>query len=110
LQGLLEEEQVMKEGDKKEYRAWLRKHMAIFRAFVHERELERRQKKRNLEQHPYIAALRVFDELMGQIDSFEKHVQKRLRKIENNWEHFTAFYFVKGAPATNNGVENYYSL
>ncbi|KAF5429776.1 hypothetical protein C5S36_14735 [Candidatus Methanophagaceae archaeon] len=29
--------------------------------------------------------------------------------IEKGWAHFTAFYFVKGAPATNNGVENYYS-
>jgi hypothetical protein len=42
-------------------------------------------------------------------DSFEKHVQKRLRMIEKNWAHFTAFYFVKDAPATNNGFENYYS-
>jgi hypothetical protein len=40
------------------------------------------------------------------IDSFKKHVQKRLRKIEKNWAHFTAFYFVNGAPATNNGVEH----
>jgi hypothetical protein len=109
LRGLVEEEQVMKEGNKKECRAWLRKQMAIFRAFVHERELERRRKKRNLEQRPYIEALMVFDELMEKLDSFEKPVQKRLRKIEKNWEHFTAFYFVKGAPATNNGVENYYS-
>jgi hypothetical protein len=109
LRGLVEEEQVMKDGAKKEYRAWLRKQMAIFRAFVHERELERRRKKRNLEQRPYIEALRVFDGLMEKIDSFEKPVQKRLRKIEKNWAHFTAFYFVKGAPATNNGVENYYS-
>ena len=36
-------------------------------------------------------------------------MQKRLRMIEKNWEHFTAFYFVKGAPATNNRIENYYS-
>jgi hypothetical protein len=40
---------------------------------------------------------------MEKIDSFEKHVQKRLRKIEKNWEHFTAFYFVKGAPARTMG-------
>ena len=109
LRGLVEEEQVMRAGDKKAYRAWLRKQMASFRTFVHERELERRRKKRNLEQRPYIGALRVFDELMEKIDSFEKPVQKRLRKIEKNWVHFTAFYFVKDAPATNNGVENYYS-
>jgi len=29
--------------------------------------------------------------------------------IEKNWEKFTAFYFVKNAPATNNPLENYYS-
>ncbi len=46
---------------------------------------------------------------MEEIDSFDKPVQKRLRKIGKNWEHFTAFYFVKDAPATNNPLENYYS-
>jgi len=109
LRGLVEEEQVMKQGDKKEYKTWLIKQMAIFRDFVHDQELERRRKKRNLVQRPYIEALRVFDELMEKIASFEKHVQKRLRMIKKKWELFTAFYFVKGAPATNNGVENYYS-
>jgi len=29
----------VKERAKKEYRAWLKKQMALFRAFVHEREL-----------------------------------------------------------------------
>jgi len=29
--------------------------------------------------------------------------------IKKKWDLFTAFYFVKDAPATNNGVENYYS-
>jgi len=67
----------VKERAKKDYRACLKKQMALFRAFVHERELERRRKKRILEQRPYIAALRVFDELMEEIESFEKHVQKR---------------------------------
>ena len=109
LLGMLEEEQVMKQGAKKEYRVWLRKQIATFREFVREQKRDRRRKKRNLVQRPYIEALRLFDELMEEIDSFEKHVQKRLRKIEKNWELFTAFYFVKGAPATNNGVENYYS-
>jgi hypothetical protein len=43
-------------------------------------------------------------------DSFDKRIQKRLRKIEKNWEHFTAFYFGENAPATNNLLENYYSM
>ena len=29
--------------------------------------------------------------------------------IEKNWKYLTAFYFVEGAPATNNPIENYYS-
>jgi len=33
----------------------------------------------------------------------------RLKKIEKNWDHFTAFYFFEGAQATNNLIENYYS-
>ncbi|KAF5417537.1 MAG: hypothetical protein C5S38_01560 [Candidatus Methanophagaceae archaeon] len=99
----------MKQGTKKAYKAWLKTQRATFRAFVREQKRDRRRKKRNLVQRPYIEALRVFDELKEKIDSFEKHVQKRLRKIEKGWAHFTAFYFVKGAPATNNGVENYYS-
>jgi hypothetical protein len=109
LLGMLEEEQVMKQGSKKEYRVWLRKQIATFREFVREQKRDRRRKKRNLVQRPYIEALMLFDELVEEIDSFEKYVQKRLRKIKKNWGHFTAFYFVKGAPATNNGVENYYS-
>lgn len=54
-------------------------------------------------------ALDVFNGLMEEIESFDRGVQKRLRMIEKNWEHFTAFYFVKNAPATNNLLENYYS-
>jgi hypothetical protein len=32
-----------------------------------------------------------------------------LKRIELNWSRLTAFYFVDGAPATNNVIENYYS-
>ena len=45
---------------------------------------------------------------MTEIESFEESVQKRLKMIEKNWDGFTAFYFVEGAPATNNLIENYY--
>ncbi len=54
-------------------------------------------------------AVETFKGLMDEIDSFDTKVQKRLRKIEKNWDRFTAFYFVLGAPATNNSIENYYS-
>ncbi|HRW82930.1 MAG: hypothetical protein WCY97_05265 [Methanothrix sp.] len=46
---------------------------------------------------------------MSRIDSFEIAVRKRLMKIKELWPNLTAFYFVDGAPATNNAIENYYS-
>jgi len=109
LRRMAEEEQVMKQSDKQEYKRWVRKQRALFRKFLHEQELKRRRAKKNLEQRPYIEALRVFDELMGEIESFDMPVQKRLRMIGKNWAHLTAFYFVKGGQATNNWIENYYS-
>lgn len=101
LKGMAEEEQLMKDEE------WLEK--KAFRKFLYKQELERRREKKNLEQRPYLEALEVFNTLMEEIDSFDKPVQKRLRKIQKNWKHFTAFYFVKDAPATNNPLENYYS-
>ena len=50
----------------------------------------------------------VFKGLMEEIGSFEKPIQKRLRIIEKNWGHFTAFYFVKGAQATNNWLDCFF--
>jgi hypothetical protein len=104
-----EEKQVLGEKSKKQYKKWLKKEMKAFKKFVHERKNERRRKKENLEQRPYFDALETFRALIKEIDSFNKAVQKRLRKIEKNWEKFTIFYFIEGAPATNNLLENYYS-
>ena len=47
--------------------------------------------------------------MIGEIDSFDKPIQKGMKMIERNWDHFTAFYFFEGGPATNNPHENYYS-
>jgi len=43
------------------------------------------------------------------VRSFTTIVRKRLKMIEKNWKYLTAFYFVNGAPATNNPIENYHS-
>jgi len=104
-----EEERVIKEKSNEEYKEWLKKEMKAFKKFLHEKKKERRRKGQNLEQRFYFNALQTFNTLMEEIDSFDKAIQKRLRKIEKNWEKFTAFYFVEGAPATNNLLENYYS-
>jgi len=106
---MVRKEQEKKPGNAKEYNAWLTKARSVFRTFVHVLKLKRRQEKKNLKQRPYLEAVEIFNVLMDEIDSFDENVQKRLRKIEKNWDRFTAFYFVKGAPATNNPIENYYS-
>ena len=103
-----EEEKLIEQNDRNKYEAWLKENIAAFRIFLHDQELSRRRKEKNLEQRPYQEALEIFTALMAEIESFEKSVQKRLKMIEKNWKGLTAFYFVEGAPATNNLVENYY--
>jgi len=103
-----EEKRLIEQNDQKNYEAWLKEKIADFRIFLHDQELSRRRKEKNLEQRPYQEALEIFTALMAEIESFEESVQKRLKMIEKNWKGLTAFYFVEGAPATNNLVENYY--
>ncbi len=103
-----EEEQLIEQNDEKKYKTWLKEKIAAFRIFLHDQELSRRRKEKNLEQRPYQEALEIFTALMAEIESFEESVQKRLKMIEKNWKGLTAFYFIEGAPATNNLVENYY--
>jgi hypothetical protein len=109
LEEFAAEEKLMKEKGWKEYRAWLREKRALFRRFLHELELKRRREHKNLEQRSYLEALAIFTKLLESYPSQEKKVRKRLEMIAENWKYLTAFYFVKGAPATNNLLENYYS-
>ncbi|MDF0589618.1 transposase [Candidatus Methanocrinis natronophilus] len=109
LKRLADEEQVMKVCDKEKYNQWFRGAKRQFTNFVHTLKLKRRRKGQNLEQRPYHDALKNFHNLVDRIESFEIAVRKRLRRIEKLWPNLTAFYFVDGAPATNNAIENYYS-
>jgi hypothetical protein len=47
--------------------------------------------------------------LLCNANNFSVIVQKRLEKIQKDWNHFTAFQRIDDAPATNNAIENYYS-
>ena len=49
------------------------------------------------------------NELLNNAKSFSSIVQRRLEKIQEDWNHFTAFQRIDDAPATNNAIENYYS-
>ena len=109
LEKLAAEEKPVKERGWKEYRGWLKEHKTLFREFLHGLELKRRREHKNLEQRNYVKALGSFEELLESYRTLDKKVRKRLELMAENWEYLTAFYFVEGAPATNNLLENYYS-
>ena len=109
LRRMVKKEIAIKQSDEEGYKLWLKKEMKLFRNFVHSLELKRRREKKTLEQRPYKQAKRIFNTLMREKDSFGVNIQNRLDLIEKRWDNLTAFYFVDGAPATNNKLENYYS-
>ncbi|MCZ7362277.1 MAG: ISNCY family transposase, partial [Candidatus Methanoperedens sp.] len=80
-----------------------------FYRFVHELELSRRRIKENLEINSLDKAEKNFNDLLNEQNSFDITVQKRLKMIKEHWKNLIMFYFVEGAPATNNAIENYYS-
>jgi hypothetical protein len=109
LKKLAEEEKIMKQKNDKGYLKWLKKQRYLFKRFLHDLELRRRREKQNLEQRSYEEAFDILDDLMKEFYSFSTSLRKRLDMIKKNWKYLTAFYFVEGAPATNNLLENYYS-
>jgi len=109
LKKLAGEEKIMKHKNNKGYLKWLKKQRYLFKRFLHDLELIRRREKQNLEQRSYEEAFDIFDDLMKEFYSFSMPVRKRVDMIKKNWKYLTVFYFVEGAPATNNLLENYYS-
>ncbi len=91
------------------YKAWIKKAKNEFYRFVHELELGRRRNKENLEINSLDKAEKNFNDLLNEQNSFDITVQKRLKMIKEHWKNLIMFYFVEGAPATNNAIENYYS-
>ena len=51
-------------------------------------------KNETLPQRPYFEALETFTKLMDEINSFNKPIQKRLRKIEKHWENYQKTSFL----------------
>lgn len=81
----------------------------LFYKFVRKGEKRRRRKGKNLVQRKLWKAKELFDICLNQIKFFPKKSQERILMIKKNWNLFSAFYKVKGCPATNNAIENYYS-
>jgi hypothetical protein len=109
LERVCEEEASIDFKDEKEENEWRKKAKIRFHDFLHEQELMRRRAHTNLRQRTYYESYVIMNELLNNAHSFSLIVQRRLKKIQKDWIHFTAFQRVDGAPATNNAIENYYS-
>ena len=96
-------------GDSKEKGEWNKKARQKFRDYVKDLENNRRRKGKNLTQRKLSNAKELFEGLSEQRILFPKQARKRLEMIRENWNYFTNFYHIKGCPATNNAIENYYS-
>ncbi len=109
LKDLCEEEASISFKDRNEEHEWLKKAKIRFYDFLHEQELSRRRAHKNLGLRTYYESYVIMNELLNNANSFSPIVQKRLDKIQKDWNHFSAFQRVDDAPATNNAIENYYS-
>lgn len=86
-----------------------KKERKIFYRFVRKGETRRRRKGKNLTQRKLFKAKEKFNTIIREINLFSKNSQKRILMIRDNWKYLSAFYAVKGCPATNNAIENFYS-
>jgi len=104
---------VLKEGQMKDgdgYQNWLKKAKQTFHKFLRKLEKSRRRKKINLTLRTHNGSVRMFNRIMKKYNTYPKNIQKRLRMIRTNWDNLTMFHRVEGTPATNNMIENYYSV
>jgi hypothetical protein len=109
LKDVCKEEASMSFKDRNEEHEWRKKAKIRFYDFLHEQELLRRRAHKNLRLRTYYESYVIMNRLLNNSHSFSPIVQRRLDKIQKDWNHFTAFQRVDDAPATNNAIENYYS-
>jgi hypothetical protein len=93
----------------KKRKEWSKKAKKGFNQFRHKLKLERRRKKENLSLNCLENAKYNFNKLMENIRTYNEVIQKRLWMINKHWLNLTLFYYLPGAPATNNPIESYYS-
>jgi hypothetical protein len=109
LERVCEEEASINFRDTKEENELRRMAKIKFHDFLHEQELKRRREHKNLRLRNNYESFVIMNELLDNAHLFSPNVQRRLKKIQKDWLHFTAFQRYDGAPATNNAIENYYS-
>lgn len=109
LKKLLNKQEQKSFANAKEKREWVKEARQKFREYLRNMENMRRRNGKNLTQRKLFKAEEILSELLKQKALFPKKAKKRLGIIKENWVYFTAFYHVKGCPATNNAIENFYS-
>lgn len=110
LQSLVSEYNREKFKTKKEKKEWIKDAKKRFYKYVRKLEKKRRRKKTNLPKRTLKEAEKIFSELWLRKASFKEKIRKRLKMILESWKELTAFYHVEGLPATNNKLENFYSV
>ena len=108
LKKLVLKENQMKESN--DFVCWFKQAKQAFHKYLRKLENKRRRKKTNLSLRTHIGSVRMFNRLMKKYKTYPKNIQKRLRMIKTNWNNLTMFHHIKGAPATNNAIENYFSV
>lgn len=96
-------------GNEEKYKGWIEAAKKQFYSFVYKLKLERRRKKENLPHNSLEVAKNNFDSLMKNIRTYDEVIQKRLWMINGHWLNLTMFYYLPGAPATNNPIESHFS-
>ena len=109
LERLIKKQDKKRFSSSKEKTTWVKKAKQKFRDYVKELENTRRRKGKNMTQRKLFKAKEIFEELWEKKILFPKKAIARLKMIKENWNYFAAFYHIKGCPATNNAIENYYS-
>ena len=107
LRRLIKKEE--KRKNRPSYKQWLKRAWKRFRDHIRKWKNRRRRRKETLKMRSYNGSVQVFNSLLDEFYDFPKYVQKRLDMISKHWDKLLVFHNFKGAPATNNPIENYYS-
>lgn len=80
-----------------------------FRKFVKAHKKQRRRNKTNAPRRTIQESKDIFEAIKHEAVLFPKSLQKRIRRIEGNWDRFTLFQRDARVHPTNNGMEQYFA-
>ena len=99
----------MKTTDEKSNKELERAQRKEFGEFVKTLKKERRRKNEHVKRRSLTESEKKFTAVKHQIQLYPKHLQKRIRYIDEKWEKFTLFQRDKRVQPTSNGIEHYFA-